>query len=646
MRRLVGGICCRRCCLLNNDWLAREHVFKFFGTHSSSRISHRNLHAVSQFSCRDGDPSAFRRELAGIVGYGVDHEERERLVGLHDSRCVLHLQVNPFQHETHAPALHHIEKILQAETFHTQAHLALTHLYPAGENFVVVANLVGQFAHVGKSLGPDLLRLVLLKQSRHLIDDAVDERHDAVDERHLGPLLKIAALVALDLLPDQHDLFAQFLVVFSQLACPLGCFLLPFLQRLQEGGHRNLAVAALSDAVEQIEQCQNHQNHHHHRRNHGIEQARRLLQLVASGFQLAVLSCLLLHVEIDVAVDVAAGFIVDSRIDKAELLANAGHQVGSAVDGCVALQGVEQANFSRLIVVDAPEALGKRAIGSRRLIDVAIVRENLKSALGQIAGKERVGHFVRVQQSHGGQVVTHKAVAQFRILQMLAQSLQGLRLEERIAVVGGQLIAAKQVPHLRIERRLGQRLVDNAARTHIVEIVQQLRRVALDRTIRVDLRHCSRRLFEQAYIIKIGGLNNAELTLGIGKPIALMFIQTVDFLTDAMQAPLGPLAVVVEQLVLGLALAEAHVLHVGHKLFNDVVGLNAVEQGVGAVVVHLGYADECKIVQGLGPPHRIARRAAQSLLGIDAGRIERTIVVGIRLFVQPVNHRPLAVMAG
>ena len=90
------------------------------------------------------------------------------------------------------------------------------------------------------------------------------------------------------------------------------------------------------------EQQEDEQTYHeHHSQEHEVEQAGRVLQLVVAGFELAVLTRLLLHVEEEVAVVVAARLIVDGRIDQAELFADAGHKVGCLVDGGVFLQRIE-----------------------------------------------------------------------------------------------------------------------------------------------------------------------------------------------------------------------------------------------------------------------------------------------------------------
>ena len=138
--------------------------------------------------------------------------------------------------------------------------------------------------------------------------------------------------------------------------------------------------------------------------------------MVGTCLELSVLARLLLHVEVDVAVLVASGLVVDGRIDQTQLLANTGHQVGSLGNGSIFLQRVQQAYFSRLEVVDAPIAFGKRSIGTCRLIDVAIAFEQFKCLLRQIACQQRVGHVDLVDQRQSRGVVVDKGDEEVNVL--------------------------------------------------------------------------------------------------------------------------------------------------------------------------------------------------------------------------------------
>ena len=121
------------------------------------------------------------------------------------------------------------------------------------------------------------------------------------------------------------------------------------------------------------------------------------------------------------------------------------------------------------------------------------------------------------------------------------------------------------------------------------------------------------------------------------KAIALLF--------HATDAPLGLLAIVIKKLVLRLTLAKSHPLHVGHEQLDEVVGGNAVEEALGAVVVHLHDAHEGKMVQGLGPCVVVGSQF-EGFFGIDSRGIERAVVVGVGQVVQPVNGIAVARRTG
>ena len=54
-----------------------------FLVHPYPVVGHIDFHIVVLFHCIDSHTSPFGREFPGIIGYGVDHEERQYPVGFH-----------------------------------------------------------------------------------------------------------------------------------------------------------------------------------------------------------------------------------------------------------------------------------------------------------------------------------------------------------------------------------------------------------------------------------------------------------------------------------------------------------------------------------------------------------------------------------
>ena len=65
-------------------------------------------------------------------------------------------------------------------------------------------------------------------------------------------------------------------------------------------------------------------------------------------------------------------------------------------DVLVVVKGFFKTDERRAVVAQFPIAKGERAVGSCRLIDIAIVLENVERTLGKITGQQTVGHVVAV----------------------------------------------------------------------------------------------------------------------------------------------------------------------------------------------------------------------------------------------------------
>ena len=129
--------------------------------HSLARIGDGNLNVTILGSCHlailgsshlglihhlgaNHHLSAAWCKLTGVIGDGIDHEERKGAVGLHHGICRAHLQVYAPHLETHLSFGHNVEERLQREALDAEADGALAHLNPIGEHAVVLVNLVGQ----------------------------------------------------------------------------------------------------------------------------------------------------------------------------------------------------------------------------------------------------------------------------------------------------------------------------------------------------------------------------------------------------------------------------------------------------------------------------------------------------------------------
>ena len=168
------------------DGLGVEHVGELFVGHARARVADGDFHIVGGRLGTDVDVSALGRELTGVVGQRVEHEERQHGVGLH--LCLRRTDVE--RDALHLEALtalgHNLEELLQGEALNFQVELALAQLYPVGQYFVGLVDLVGQ-----------LTDIVVVAVANRFVEDAVDEGRDAVDERQLGALLQVATLVVL-----------------------------------------------------------------------------------------------------------------------------------------------------------------------------------------------------------------------------------------------------------------------------------------------------------------------------------------------------------------------------------------------------------------------------------------------------------------
>ena len=186
----------------------------------------------------------------------------------------------------------------------------------------------------------------------------------------------------------------------------------------------------------------------------------------------------------------------------------------------------------------------------------------------------------------------------------------------------GYLQAAQQVVELLLSNVVLGALGNDATRSNVVEIVQELGRVLLH--ILGRLHQGINALLLQSYIIIIGGTDDGQFRFGIEQPPLLALRQQLALLVDAPQGLPGLFTVVIELTVMGAALTQAHLLHVGHQQFQLVIGngRNGVEQLSGLVIVHADDAHEGQMIQGLGLAVAIACRLLSGLAGKVGGGIK------------------------
>ena len=128
--------------------LVFEDVGQLLVGHADAGVVDAHLHIAVALGGADGHLSALGCELPGVVGQGVDHEEGQYAVGLHDGGGGLHVEGQRLQHEAAAAAGYDVEDRLQREALHAQAQLSLSQLYPLCQQGVVLLYLLRQLADI------------------------------------------------------------------------------------------------------------------------------------------------------------------------------------------------------------------------------------------------------------------------------------------------------------------------------------------------------------------------------------------------------------------------------------------------------------------------------------------------------------------
>ena len=121
---------------------------------SHARVLHCQLHKGTDIcptgSGRDGDPPTSGRELAGIIGQSVEHEEREGAVCLDDEVGGLHVKGQLLLVKGIMILGDGVEERLQRERGKLQSELPLLHLNPVCQQVIIGRDAVGEFVDVGE----------------------------------------------------------------------------------------------------------------------------------------------------------------------------------------------------------------------------------------------------------------------------------------------------------------------------------------------------------------------------------------------------------------------------------------------------------------------------------------------------------------
>ena len=203
-------------------------------------------------------------------------------------------------------------------------------------------------------------------------------------------------------------------------------------------------------------------------------------------------------------------------------------------------------------------------MGTGNLVDVTIVLEELQGFL-----------------------------CQFQVASMVSQRLLGLCLKIGIVVSQGNVQTARQTIHLLLIDVLLAAVGDDATSAHVVEVIKELSRVAAH-LVRVDSHKGVDGLALEANIIIIGGIDDAELRLGIAQTLLLADVELVAFLVDTLHTGHGTFAEIVEVLVARTALTQTHLLDVTYQEFQLVVSHlgNLVQIILCGLIVHPDHLDK------------------------------------------------------
>ena len=180
-----------------------------------------------------------------------------------------------------------------------QAQSALAQLYPIGEKGIVVVYLVDELENVGIAFLLNVGWFIgALHKHAHLIDDTVDEGSDTIDERHLGTILKTLTGIGLGVHLAHLALLVDFLYALLRLLTVALLPLLPLSQRKKERFEFVIMPILARQMTKEPQQEEQKDDGGYYHKNHHIESGGGGFQLCCARLEVAVLTGVLLKVEI------------------------------------------------------------------------------------------------------------------------------------------------------------------------------------------------------------------------------------------------------------------------------------------------------------------------------------------------------------
>ena len=126
-------------------YFALKHCIQLLRSHAATVVAYGYFHVTVALFGGYAYLAALRSELAGVVSEGVEHEESEHFVGLHDGIGVANSQFDALHTETGLTLCHHGEQRGERKSLYVKTQLPDTHLYPLREHTVV-------FIYLGRKL--------------------------------------------------------------------------------------------------------------------------------------------------------------------------------------------------------------------------------------------------------------------------------------------------------------------------------------------------------------------------------------------------------------------------------------------------------------------------------------------------------------
>ena len=273
--------------------------------------------------------------------------------------------------------------------------------------------------------------------------------------------------------------------------------------------------------------------------------------------------------------------------------------------------------------------------------------ENSECILCQPSCQHLLVNTLRVDEFHRRQVVCEQLTTVVRVHQVLGEGLKRVGCEEGVVSLTGQKEAAHEVVELQLVDLPLRALGDDAARTDVIQVVEHLGGVALH-FVGVDDAQGLDTLVLQAYIIIIGGVDNGIFTLCIAQPALLTWGEEVTLLVDTTQGLIGKLTVLMELAVTGSALAEAHLLHMGHHALHLVVARlkHLVQPLISLIILHPGDTDKGLIITSLRPTLAITVAQVISPGTVIQRRVEVAVMIIIGEGIQLVDIVPIRTRTG